>query len=89
MNFKTFLESKGPEFKTLEKNKVDLTDEERKQVIDADAVWNINDRPTAAVWKSIVNGKTWYVTNTHRCFQSAQTLKGAIGKYHRVVKGTA
>jgi hypothetical protein len=80
------------EFKKLQDNKVPLTDEERKQVMDADATWHHgpNGEATPAVWKSEnKNGKVTYITNTHRCYNIAPTLKGAIGKYHSFIKGTA
>jgi hypothetical protein len=86
------LEKKG-EFKSLKDNKVPLTDEERKTVIDAKATWNhgINGKPSSAVWKSKnkKTGEITYVTNTHRAFNTAPTLKGAISRYHKFIKGTA
>ena len=42
-----------------------------------------------AVWKSVVNGKTWDGSNTHRAFDCSKTLKGAIGRFHSFVKGTS
>jgi hypothetical protein len=80
-------------FEVLKKNKVPLTDEERKKCLDTDTVWNFShlNKPTPAVWKS-VNPKTkkvTYVTNTHRAFNTAPTLKGAIARYHDFIKGTA
>ena len=88
---KTENNKKGPDFKTLKKNKVKLSDEERKEAMDADAVWHPgnHDNPVCAIWKSEVNGKIYYGTNTHRAFNIAPTLKGAIGKYHSYIKGTA
>ncbi len=82
---------KGPDFKTLKKNKVKLSDEEREKAMNADAVWHFNgpDKPVCAIWKSEVDGKTYYGTNTHRAFNTASTLKGAISKYHSFIKGTA
>lgn len=85
------------EFQKLKDNKVRLTPEERKQCLDKKAVWhNGVKKGTAhatvpAVWKSKdpKTGKTIYVTNTHRAYNTAPTLKGAIGKYHRFIKGTA
>lgn len=71
----------GPDMKTLKKNKVKLTDEERELVMSRGAVWhmgNHNGKPSSAIWKSVVNGKTWYVCNTHRAYQCKPTLKGAI-----------
>ena len=79
-------------FEVLKKNKVALTDEERQKCLDTDTVWNFTqNKPTPAVWKS-VNPKTkkvTYVTNTHRAFNTAPTLKGAISRYHNFIKGTA
>jgi len=82
---------KAPEFETLEKNKKPLTDEERKEVMDADAIWNHgpNGEPSPAVWKAEVNGKMWFVTATHRAYNTAPSLRGAIGRYHDFIKGTS
>jgi len=80
------------EFEKLKKNKKPLTDEEREQCMKDEAVWHMNgdDKPSPAVWKSVdKNGKTTYITHTHRAYNTAPTLKGAISKYHKVVKGTA
>lgn len=81
------------EFENLKDNKVPLTDEERKKVMDADAVWHFSpgNKPSPAVWKSKhpKTGKITYVTNTHRAYNTAPTLKGAIGRYHKFIKGTA
>lgn len=84
-------EVESPEMKTLKKNKKPLTDDERKLVMSNDAVWHHgpNGEKTPAVWKAVVNGKTWYVTNTHRAYQVKPTLKGAISIYHKFIKSTA
>lgn len=81
----------GPEFKTLKKNKVDLTPEERKEVMARKATWHFgkNGGPSPAVWKAEVDGKNWYVTNTHRAYNVRPTLKGAISRYHKFIKSTA
>jgi len=78
-----YARSKGPKMKVLEKNKKPLTDEERKEVMDRGAIWHHgpNGEGTPAVWKAEVDGKMWYVCNTHRAFQCKPTLKGAIKSY--------
>jgi hypothetical protein len=83
--------AKGPTMKTLKANKVKLTDEERKQVMDAKAVWHHgpSGEETPAVWKAQVGDQTWYVTNTHRAYNTAKSLKGAISRYHKFIKTTA
>lgn len=81
----------GLKYKTLKKNKVKLTDEERSEVLKSKAIWHhgLKGQPSPAVWKSEVNGKTWYVTNTHRSYNVTSTLKGTIKRYHDFIKGTA
>lgn len=82
---------KGPRMPALKKGKVKLTDEERDLVMQRKATWNHgpNGEPSPAVWKSAVNGKTWYVTNTHRAYNLTSTLKGTIKRYHDFIKGTS
>lgn len=81
----------GPKFNTLKKNKKNLTDEERVEVMKAKAVWHHGPKgeETPAVWKAVVDGDTWYVTHTHRAYNTAKTLKGAISRYHKFIKTTA
>jgi hypothetical protein len=80
-----------PTWKTFKKHKVKLTPEERKQVMDAKAVWHHgpNGEETPAVSKAIINGKPWYETHTHRAINVRPTLKGAISRYHKFIKDTA
>lgn len=85
--------TESSEFKDLQKNKQPLTAEERKIVMDKKAVWHHgpDGAPSPAVWKS-VNPKTkkvTYVTHTHRAYNTAPTLKGAIGRFHSFIKSTA
>ena len=99
MTFKTFyfnetdiLLEKESKFQLLKKNKKPLTPEERKECLEKKAVWHMNgnNNPTPAVWKSVdEKGKTIYVTHTHRAYNTAPTLKGAIGRFHDFIKGTA
>ena len=85
--------TKKSKFAKLEDNKVPLTDEEREKVMNADAVWHHgpNGTPSPAVWKSKnpKTGKITYITHTHRAYNTAPTLKGAIGRYHDFIKGTS
>ena len=84
--------AKKSEFKNLEKNKVPLTENERSEVMGRNAVWHHgpNGEKTPAVWKSInKNGKRTFITHTHRAYNTAPTLKGAINRYHKFIKGTA
>ena len=73
--------NEGAEFKNLKKNKIPLTPEERKECMNRKAVWHhgLHGEPSPAVWKS-VNPKTketTYITNTHRAWNKAPSLKGA------------
>ncbi len=91
---KTFKEYliEASDFEQLKKNKKPLTPEEREKCLKQKAVWHHgpNGAPSPAVWKSVnKKGKTTYVTSTHRAYNTATTLKGAIGKYHSFIKGTA
>ena len=80
----------SPRQKNLKKNRKPLTDEERAEVMKAKAVWHHGPKgeETPAVWKAVVNGKTWYCCNTHRAIQIKPTLKGAI-KAFDFIKTTA
>ncbi len=77
-------EKKKTELEVLKDNKIPLTDEERKQVMDAGATWHHgkNGEPSPAVWKSKdSDGKIKYVCNTHRMYQSRNSLSAAINAY--------
>jgi hypothetical protein len=79
-------------FQRLQENKVKLTPEERAEVMKRKAVWHFNGGgPSPAVWKSVNKrtGEVTYVTNTHRAYNTASTLKGAIGRFHNFIKSTA
>lgn len=86
-----YVGGKGPNFKALKAGKVNLTPEEREEVMSRKAVWHHAPKggESSAVWKSIVNGKTWYVTHTHRAYNLTKTLKGTIGRFHDFIKGTS
>jgi len=88
------------EYEKLEKNKVPLTDDERKEVFKKDAVWSYGSsidpntgkkvKKVSAVWKSKdKKGNVTYITNTHRAYNTAKSLKAIINKYHNFIKGTS
>lgn len=86
---------RGPRMDTLKKHKVKMDPEERDQAMAAGAVWHYGPpdatgrgAESCAIWKSVVNGKTWYVCHTHRCYQARPTLRGAINAF-KFVKTTA
>lgn len=84
--------TEASKFEKLKKNKVRLTDKEEQECFKSKAVWHHGPGGTesCAVWKSVdKDGKVTYVTNTHRAFNTAPTLKGAIERYHKFIKGTA
>ena len=91
------LTEKKSEFQNLKKNKVPLEPEERAECFKQKCTWNFHfgrngkRQKTPAVWKSKhpKTGKMTYVTNTHRAYNKAPTLKGAISRYHKFIKGTA
>ena len=91
MNLREFAKLAAPRFKALKKGKVPLTPEERKKVMGSKAVWHHGPKgaPSPAVWKTVANGVTNYVTNTHRAYNVRPTLAGAISRYHKFIKGTA
>jgi len=85
--------AKKSSFEILKKYKVPLTPEERSTVMKRGAVWHHgpNGEETPAVWKSHnpKTKKTTYITNTHRAYNARPTLRGAISRYHKFIKGTA
>lgn len=88
-----FLYEKKNSFEVLKANKKPLTPEEREEVMKSGAVWHMssdNGAASPAVWKSEDSkGKKTYVTHTHRAYNTAPTLRGAIGRFHKFIKGTA
>lgn len=90
---KQFLFEKVSEFHNLKKNRTELTPEESRRVHNKKAVWQSSDKskPTSAVWKSHnkKTGKITYVTNTHRAYNTAPTVDGAISRFHKFIKSTA
>ena len=83
-------EAKRPSQKALKDNRVALDPEERKLVMRRKAVWHHGPGGNAspAIWKSVVNGKTYYGCNTHRAIQVKNNLKAAIRAF-AFIKTTA
>jgi hypothetical protein len=96
MKLKELMEDRGL-FKRVKANQIPLTPEERAECMKKKAVWHFHigkdgkHKPTPAVWKGKDpnTGKMVYITNTHRAYNKAPTLKGAIGRYHKFIKSTA
>lgn len=92
MNAKEIIESvtearRGyPRLDVAKKHRVKLTPEERTKVVKAGAVWPHDKSP--GVWKAVVNGKTWYIANTHRAWVCHPTLSAAI-KDFPLIESTA
>jgi hypothetical protein len=89
--FDLFLENfliESSDFKHLRKNEVALSKEERTEVGKQKAEWSDG---RSAVWKSVdpKTNKVTYITHTHRAYNTAPTLKGAISRFHKFIKGTA
>jgi len=84
----SLLVESGPEFATLKKYQTKLSDKEREKVMKAKAVWHFgkDGAPSPAIKKAIVRGKTYFFSNTHRCFQCATTLKVAIKQFFDTVE---
>ena len=93
-------EAKQYDINKLKKNKIPLTEEERKEVFKKDAVWHYGTstdpntgrkvEKVSAVWKAKdSSGDIVYITNTHRAASSAKSLNAIINKYHNFIKGTA
>lgn len=79
-------------FDRLKDNRKPLTAAEHAKVMKAKAVWHHgpNGEETPAVWKSVgSDGETIFVTNTHRAYNTAPTVDGAIKRFHDFIKGTA
>lgn len=80
-------EKKKSTFKVMQDNKIALTKEERAIVKQKKGEWSDGN---SAIWKGKDrSGKLWYVTHTHRAYNRASTLKGAINRFKVFIKGTA
>lgn len=73
-------------FKALQKHKVELTSDEKRIAKEKKAVWSDG---RLAVWKAeMPGGEIVYVSNTHRAYNTAPTLKGIISRFHNFIKST-
>lgn len=77
---------KGFPFSKLKDNKVNLSKEEREQVAKNKAEWSDG---RAAIFKSLINNKPYYVTHTHRAFKYSPKLEEACKMFHNFIKETA
>ncbi len=92
MKLDQVLLEKKSHFQILKQNEIPLTSQEREEAIKRKAVWDFSHvkTPTSAIWKGKNSkGDIEYVTNTHRAYNTAPTLKGAIRRFHDFIKGTA
>lgn len=78
----------SPTLKTLQKNKVDLEPDERKQIMKAKAVWPFGKKgaDSPAVHKAVVKGKPWYWSSTHRLYHVDSTVAAAIKNFFKIVE---
>ena len=64
----------SPRFKTLKAKRQSLSAEEKAKAGDA------------PIWKAVVDGTTWYVSNTHRAFSAVKSIPAAVREYRDVVE---
>ena len=73
----------SPDLAILKKHRKPLDSAERSRVEASKAVWSDG---APGVWKSVINGKTWYVSNTHRAYQANKDLKTACKSFIEIVE---
>lgn len=76
----------GFSYPRLNDNKVKLTEEERDKVHKLKAEWSDG---RSAIFKAVIDGKSYYVTHTHRAFQYSPKLETACKMFHTFIKDTA
>ena len=81
------LSGKGFDIQTLKKHRVNLTEEERAKVKKLKGEWDSDKR--SAIMKSMINGKPYYVTYTHRAFNYSPKLEIACKMFNDFIKDTA
>jgi hypothetical protein len=78
-----------PSMDKLKEHRVKLDPQERNMVIRKQAVWpQSGGKPVPGVWKAVIEGKSWYVCNTHRAAAIKPTLRAAI-KAFEFIKTTS
>lgn len=91
-SYDVMVKERKTHFQVLKEHQVELTPEERAECLARKAVWHhgLDGAPSPAVWKSRADdGIVTYVTHTHRAYNTAPTLAGAIRRYHDFIKETA
>ncbi len=94
MNIRQILEEnkKRYDWKFLKKNKLPLSDEERKEAMSRGAVWHFSHhkgKPSCAIWKAKTkSGEIVYGCNTHRATAIKPTFKAALNAF-KFIKTTA
>ena len=73
----------APNIDVLKSHRRPLSSTERSRVVQAGATWS-DGKP--GVWKAIVNGKTWYASNTHRCYAAKKSLAAACTAFKNIVE---
>ena len=80
-------ESATPSIKKLKDGRKSLNDEEETKARKAKAIWG--DDNHLAIWKSEINGSTYYVSNTHRTYAANTSLEKTISDFHDFVKDSS
>lgn len=80
------LARRGYTYDKLAENKKPLSEEERSKVHNLKAEWSDG---RSAIFKSVIKGKNYYVTYTHRAFQYSPKLETACKMFHEFIKDTA
>lgn len=75
-----------PNLKQLKKKRRSLSDDEWEKVQDAKAVW---EDGKSGVWKAVIDGKTFYVANTHRTSAINSSLDATIKDFLGYVKDSS
>lgn len=79
-----------PSFPDLRTGKQTMTESDTAVVMKARAVKHTppKNKPVPAVWRSVVDGVEWFVSNSHRAYAASRTLSEAVVRFHAVIKET-